>query len=108
MLKRAFVFGGYCERLPTYLPHVGGPPGVLLTHSYFADAFSFSAEDGRWSHVLTRGFPTYRALMQLLSDQDGRVWLFGGHCPSQFAPSRALSVRLSLDHGVVTNSNVSR
>lgn len=53
------VFGGYTESLPL------SEGDTLLEYSYFADTFIWSAETSRWSQVITRGFPTYRASVGL-------------------------------------------
>jgi hypothetical protein len=43
-----------------------------------------------WKHVLTRGFPTYRAQAHLVADPaTGRTFLFGGYANSEYVPSRS-------------------
>ncbi|KAI0312719.1 hypothetical protein OF83DRAFT_1086824 [Amylostereum chailletii] len=38
-----------------------------------------------WKHVLTRGFPTYRALAKFFVDRvTGKTYLFGGYSSSEF------------------------
>jgi hypothetical protein len=89
-LGAALVFGGYSPTLPTSYTHQGS----VDTYSYYADTFLFASADTdeaapRWQHVLTRGFPTYRAQATLLSDPDnGAVYLFGGYVNNEYIPSR--------------------
>lgn len=86
------VFGGYNPSLPTsYVDE-----GMEFAFSYFADTFLFdpsasasSVSGPKWKQVLTKGFPTYRAQMQLVSDPaTGKIFLFGGYTNSQFVPNK--------------------
>ncbi|CAA7271088.1 unnamed protein product [Cyclocybe aegerita] len=44
--------------------------------------------NGKWKHVLTRGFPTYRAQSLLLVDPaTGKTYLFGGYVNTDWVPS---------------------
>ncbi|KAI0041879.1 hypothetical protein FA95DRAFT_1564929 [Auriscalpium vulgare] len=88
-LDKAFVFGGYCPNVPTVFPDQG-----LFQFTYYADTFMLdpapaNGSPPRWKQVLTRGFPTYRALSHLVSDpESGKVFLFGGYTNSDFVPNR--------------------
>jgi hypothetical protein len=71
---------------------------MTFDFSYFGDTFiycpSTSSSTGgttepKWKQVLTRGFPTYRAQSQLLSDPaTGKTYLFGGYVNTDAVPSR--------------------
>jgi len=62
---------------------------VTYEYAYFADTFIFDPSTFSWKHILTRGFPTYRALSQLITDpKTGKVLLFGGYTDNNFVPSR--------------------
>ncbi|KAI0312652.1 hypothetical protein OF83DRAFT_1066836 [Amylostereum chailletii] len=87
-LKRAFTFGGYNPRLPSDFSN-GGP--IRMRYTYFADTFMLdpAPTDGgaspAWKHVLTRGFPTYRAKSKLFVDRaTGKMYLFGGYSSTEF------------------------
>lgn len=79
--NRVVVFGGCSGDIPF------GEKGSekVLTFSYLADTFVWAPETKRWSHVIVRGFPTWRVLGDLFTDlETGRTYLFGG-CESCFA-----------------------
>ncbi|CAL1705913.1 unnamed protein product [Somion occarium] len=93
-LGMAFVFGGYSPSLPAdYVEE-----GKKFSFTYFADTFIYippsasspsATSAPKWKHVLTRGFPTYRAQAQLFTDPDtGKIYLFGGYTNSQFVPDK--------------------
>ncbi|KAH0608213.1 uncharacterized protein H6S33_002265 [Morchella sextelata] len=83
-LDRTVVFGGYCGTTNTYFPD----RGVNFTFAYYADTYIWNPADRKWSQVLTRGFPTYRAQARLIIDeQSGKSYLFGGYTNSDFVPS---------------------
>jgi hypothetical protein len=45
------------------------------------------AKGGKWKQVLIRGFPTYRAQSQLLSDPaTGKTYFFGGYVNTDWVP----------------------
>ncbi|KDR67045.1 hypothetical protein GALMADRAFT_232263 [Galerina marginata CBS 339.88] len=99
----AIVFGGYNPALQTQFDN------NVFPFSYFADTFVYApsappsdnvgiswrntkpasnSNGGKWKQVLTRGFPTYRAQSQLLSDPPtGKVYLFGGYVNTDWVPS---------------------
>ncbi|KAF8903196.1 hypothetical protein CPB85DRAFT_1320281 [Mucidula mucida] len=58
----------------------------------YADAFMLDSDDpsiSSWRHVLTRGFPIYRAQSQLLVDEaTGKNYLFSGYTNSEFVPGQ--------------------
>ena len=71
----AIIFGGYCADLPCF----DIPARLSFEYSYFADTFMWSNKTSRWTNVVTRGFPTYRALAELVTDEEtGKTYLFGG------------------------------
>lgn len=77
--NRAIVFGGYCPSMSLF------EDGQEMTFSYFGDTFAWNPETRRWAQVITRGFPTYRALADMISDPEtGRTFLFGG-CKSSLS-----------------------
>lgn len=81
------MFGGYSATSPTYYVE----KSKTFAFSYYADTFIFdsSAPSPKWKQVLTRGFPTYRAQAQLLSDpSNGKTYLFGGYTNTDLVPSR--------------------
>ncbi|KAI0063833.1 hypothetical protein BV25DRAFT_1823893 [Artomyces pyxidatus] len=86
-LDKVFVFGGYCPNLLTMYPRQNDK---VFQFSYYGDTFLFDpATSGNkpltWKHVLTRGFPTYRAQAHLFSDPEtGKVYLFGGYTNTDF------------------------
>ncbi|KAL6306427.1 hypothetical protein BKA93DRAFT_816487 [Sparassis latifolia] len=85
-LNSAFIFGGYSPELPTLF----ATSGICFGFSYYADTFmlDYSSPTPKWKHVLTRGFPTYRAQATLLTDPDtGRMFLFGGYTNTDWVPS---------------------
>jgi hypothetical protein len=78
-LDRAVVFGGYHPDLTTLLQ------GKTYGFTYFADTFMFDPSTFAWTQIITRGFPTYRAEAQLLSDPStGKTYLFGGFANSDY------------------------
>ncbi|KAF9462280.1 hypothetical protein BDZ94DRAFT_1283075 [Collybia nuda] len=87
VLDKAVIFGGYNPALPTMIER------GIFEFSYYADTFIYyqvspSAEP-KWKQVLTRGFPTYRAQSQLISDPvTGKMYLFGGYVNTEAVPSR--------------------
>ena len=72
------------------MPSTAPENNEFFSYSYYADTFICSPSpdpqsEGIWKQVLTRGFPTYRAQAQLVSDPDtGKIFLFGGYTNSQF------------------------
>ncbi|KAJ6579160.1 hypothetical protein DFH09DRAFT_1260524 [Mycena vulgaris] len=91
-LDKVIVFGGYCPTSPSqFVKH------SVFMFSYYGDTFMLGTDPGSahtfpaaWKHVLTRGFPTYRAQTHLVSDPStGRTFLFGGYVNSEYVPSRS-------------------
>jgi hypothetical protein len=69
----------------------------MYVYSYYADTFLLDGDPGpasartsaSWKHVLTRGFPTYRAQALLITDPaTGRTFLFGGYINAEYVSSR--------------------
>ncbi|KAI0314162.1 hypothetical protein OF83DRAFT_1138114 [Amylostereum chailletii] len=95
-LNRVITFGGYNSLLTTVYPD-----GRFFGFSYYADTFVYepSPADGaapKWKHVLTRGFPIYRAQAKLFSDPaTGKTYLFGGYTNSQYVPDRKNTISRS-------------
>ncbi|KAI0314163.1 hypothetical protein OF83DRAFT_1064292 [Amylostereum chailletii] len=92
VLDKVVVFGGYNPSMPTTYRQ-----GVVGPFSYYADTFmldvspsNLSADSGpKWKHVLTRGFPSYRAEARLFTDPaTGKIFLFGGYTNSQYVPGK--------------------
>lgn len=67
----------------------------MFTFSYYADTFMLDSDDpskSSFKHVITRGFPSYRALGQLVvDDQTGKTYLWGGYTNTQFVPQHKTS-----------------
>jgi hypothetical protein len=62
--------------------------------TYFGDTFVWSPDSRAWRHVLTRGFPSYRAQASLLvDDATGKTYLFGGCVTTRLPAPRALADR---------------
>jgi len=84
---------------------------TMFDFSYFTDTFMYIPPDPapppistplrnptqtdvgapKWKQILTRGFPTYRCQIQLLTDPDtGKMYLFGGFTTrnNNYVPSR--------------------
>jgi len=104
-LNKAVVFGGYNPAFGTQFDN------NFFPFAYFADTFIYFPDEstptmqshdatgtsdpppfqslrGKWKHVLTRGFPTYRAQSQLLTDPaTGKMYLFGGYVNTDWVPS---------------------
>lgn len=74
-LDAAFVFGGYNPAMMSNVTDENGRERSWQ-FQYFADTFMLDMgsrasqpdEPLRWKHVLTRGFPTYRANSKLVTD----------------------------------------
>lgn len=84
-LNATIVYGGYNPRLASCFPSID----QYFSFSYFADTFvlEHNSPKPRWRHVLTRGFPTYRAMGALRTDPDtGRMYLFGGYTNTSLVP----------------------
>ncbi|KAJ3517674.1 hypothetical protein NLJ89_g366 [Agrocybe chaxingu] len=90
-LDAVITFGGYGPFCPT----------EESSFSYFADTFVYTTLDSNpepapndpnpvlrpktWKQVLTRGFPTYRALAHLIEDPStGKTYLFSGFFEREF------------------------
>ncbi|KAF8581950.1 hypothetical protein K439DRAFT_1618627 [Ramaria rubella] len=83
-LDTVVVFGGYSPTLPTFYAATNDS----FSYTYYADTFILDPSTLRWKQVLTRGFPTYRAQAQLVSDPTtGKTFLFGGYTNTEFVPS---------------------
>ncbi|KAJ7679551.1 hypothetical protein DFH06DRAFT_1465584 [Mycena polygramma] len=98
VLDKVITFGGYTPTCPSHFEK-----NVAYVFSYYGDTFMYGADASSseatsptninapsWKHVLTRGFPTYRAQAHLVADPDtGRTFLFGGYVNSEYVPSRS-------------------
>ncbi|KAF9029470.1 hypothetical protein BDZ89DRAFT_1065434 [Hymenopellis radicata] len=116
VLDKVFAFGGYSPRVPTYTPE----KNEVFKFSYYADTFMLDSDDpsvSSWKHVLTRGFPIYRAQARLFVDEaTGKTYLFSGYTNSQFVPgqkhliSRSFSdvwqLRVDIEGGCFEGVNV--
>lgn len=73
-LKRAIVYGGYNSSTATAVD-----AQTVYSYSFYGDTFIFDPETKLWKHVLTRGFPSYRAMAQFAIDpRTGKTYLYGG------------------------------
>lgn len=73
--KSAVVFGGYAAGMSYRERSMRD----VFDFSYFADTFLWDSETKLWRMVLAKGFPTYRARGDMVTDQEtGRSYLFGG------------------------------
>ncbi|KAG8897118.1 hypothetical protein FRC00_004794 [Tulasnella sp. 408] len=83
--KKALVFGGYNARMIISDPEAD----AMKTGAYFADTFAWCPRNKRWSHVITKGFPTYRSCAEMFTDPStGRTYLFGGLMSTGYAPTQ--------------------
>ncbi|KAG8943849.1 hypothetical protein FRC04_002472 [Tulasnella sp. 424] len=83
--NKSIVFGGYHGDMMFMQPG----DKEIKRFAYYADTFIWCPEVNRWSHVLTKGFPTYRSCAELFTDPStGKTYLFGGLTNTQFVPSR--------------------
>ncbi|KAH8103603.1 hypothetical protein BXZ70DRAFT_926571 [Cristinia sonorae] len=106
VLKRAIMFGGYNAEMNS---------GIRFTFSFFSDTFIQNPETGIWQHVLTKGFPTYRAQCAFVADPDtGITYLHGGWTNSDYFPSKAVlnrtfddlwQLKLDMDGGFMTEDD---
>jgi hypothetical protein len=98
-LDKVIVFGGYAPCVTSHFPE---SMDTMYPFSYYADTFMLGSDSGpesssaststpaTWKHVLTRGFPTYRAQAHLVADSTtGRTFLFGGYVNAEYVPSRS-------------------
>ncbi|KAJ6517449.1 hypothetical protein C8R47DRAFT_1000441 [Mycena vitilis] len=88
VLDRVILFGGYSPAVPTWFDDMND----TVTYSYYADTFTASTHvngfPDRWHQVLTRGFPTYRAMASLVTDtKTGKTFLFGGYKNTTYVPT---------------------
>ncbi|KAI0088055.1 hypothetical protein BDY19DRAFT_994473 [Irpex rosettiformis] len=84
-LGKTIVFGGYSPTIPTQF----SPKDEAFSFSYYGDTFIHdpTSNPPLWKHVITRGFPTYRAQTKIFCDPEtGRTFLFGGYTNSDFVP----------------------
>ncbi|KIY65428.1 hypothetical protein CYLTODRAFT_400420 [Cylindrobasidium torrendii FP15055 ss-10] len=92
VLDKFFIFGGYSPTVPTTN---FSRRNTMFTFSYYADTFMLDSDDpskSSFKHVITRGFPSYRALGQLVvDDQTGKTYLWGGYTNTQFVPQHKSS-----------------
>ncbi|KII88508.1 hypothetical protein PLICRDRAFT_161680 [Plicaturopsis crispa FD-325 SS-3] len=82
-LGAAIVFGGYNASTTSLIN------GKIYAFAFYGDTFMFDPETRIWKHVVTRGFPGYRAQSRMMVDEaTGRTYLFGGYTNSDFVPSK--------------------
>ncbi|KAF9038979.1 hypothetical protein BDZ89DRAFT_392717 [Hymenopellis radicata] len=88
VLDKVITFGGYTPRVPT----MSLETQEFFQFSYYADTFMLDSDDpvvSSWKHVLTRGFPIYRAQAHLFVDEKtGKTYMFSGYTNSQFVPGQ--------------------
>ncbi|KAJ7024546.1 hypothetical protein C8F04DRAFT_1131316 [Mycena alexandri] len=94
VLDKVITFGGYA---PTALSNLSPDAEYVYRFSYYADTFMLGTDTGEtkagWKHVLTRGFPTYRAQPCLAVDPGtGRTFLFGGYVSAEYVPARTADI----------------
>jgi hypothetical protein len=87
-LDKVIVFGGYSPTFPT----LWADESYIDGFAYYGDTFisypTSSDSPLKWKHVLTHGFPSYRAQAQLISDPvTGKIFLFGGYSGRGLVPS---------------------
>ncbi|KII88507.1 hypothetical protein PLICRDRAFT_54338 [Plicaturopsis crispa FD-325 SS-3] len=87
-LGHTFVYGGYNASTYCVVGNIG------WEFAYYGDTFMLDPETLIWKHVVTRGFPSYRAQSQMMVDEaTGKIYLFGGYTNSDFIPSKHLIQR---------------
>ncbi|KAJ7740097.1 hypothetical protein B0H16DRAFT_1676390 [Mycena metata] len=94
VLDKVITFGGYA---PSALSNLAPNAEYVYRFSYYADTFMLGTDTGEtkasWKHVLTRGFPTYRAQPCLAVDPGtGRTFLFGGYVSAEYVPARTADI----------------
>ncbi|KAJ7913054.1 hypothetical protein B0H13DRAFT_2471578 [Mycena leptocephala] len=81
--------GGYAPSAPSQLDATDRTASMF---TYYADTFVYGLDGttgAAWKHVLTHGFPTYRAQSQFMADPaTGRTFLFGGYVSAEYVPAR--------------------
>jgi Galactose oxidase, central domain len=87
-LDKVILFGGYSSVFPT----LWADESYIDGFAYYGDTFisypTSSDSPLKWKHILTRGFPSYRAQAQLVSDPvTGKTFLFGGYTGRGLSPS---------------------
>ncbi|KAJ7938850.1 hypothetical protein B0H13DRAFT_1941551 [Mycena leptocephala] len=99
-LDKGIIFGGYAPSAPSQLDATDRT-GSMFT--YYADTFVYGLDGttgAAWKHVLTHGFPTYRAQSQFMADPaTGRTFLFGGYVSAEYCFSDLWELRLDLPGG---------
>lgn len=88
MIDKVFFFGGYSPRVPT--TNFSSESNMMFVYSYYADTFMLDSDDpskSSFKHVIARGFPSYRALGQLIVDDvTGKTYMWGGYISTTFVP----------------------
>ena len=86
-IRRTVAFGGYSTGPPT-ADAKGMPDDALFVFAYYADTFLWDPVTNVWALVLTPGFPTYRACMTVMVDEDnGAMYMFAGFTSPSFVSS---------------------
>lgn len=74
-LGRTLVYGGYNASMTTSLADMD----KAFYFAFFGETYLLDPETQIWQHVLTRGFPSYRAQSSFLVDEaTGKTYLYGG------------------------------
>ncbi|KZV99080.1 hypothetical protein EXIGLDRAFT_606252 [Exidia glandulosa HHB12029] len=100
-LGRTLVYGGYHGGMFTMDPQSEKDTATAIRptpwgfqFAYLGDTFLFDPTTGIWQHVLVKGFPSYRLGARfVVNPEDGKVYLFGGSCNSNFVPSKTAVMR---------------
>ncbi|KAJ7838888.1 hypothetical protein B0H13DRAFT_163023 [Mycena leptocephala] len=87
-LDKVIIFGGYAPSAPSQFDATDRTASMF---TYYADTFVYGLDGTTgavWKHVLTHGFPTYRAQSQFMADPaTGRTFLFGGYVSAEYVPA---------------------
>ncbi|KAH8108389.1 hypothetical protein DFH11DRAFT_1516950 [Phellopilus nigrolimitatus] len=90
LLQRAIVYGGYNASMSSAMDDKS-----MFHFSFFGDAFVMDPETKMWQHVITKGFPSYRAMAALCCDPEtGVTYLYGGYTNTDYVPSKSVTSRV--------------
>jgi hypothetical protein len=89
VLNRVLAYSGYTAGMPTLIRE------TMYQYAYFGDTFMWDPDTRVWKHVITRGFPSFRAQAHMFVDEaTGKTYVFGGYTNRDFV---SLSLLTGLD-----------
>jgi hypothetical protein len=79
VLNRVLAYSGYTAGMPTLIRE------TMYQYAYFGDTFMWDPDTRLWKHVITRGFPSFRAQAHMFVDEaTGKTYIFGGYTNRDF------------------------